>query len=196
MQLWAAEKADDDRVAFLESRKAAAAVGATNEFRKMEGVNIPPNATLGDYMYMAMSETNETMGMDTGADGENEIRLKGNDYGAVYRMQLEPGYEVSRMEPVLTGGPDANICGGCPYDAAPNSRSTVCKSCAHNPKEDEDGNSGAGMSALKNSGSMDLESTIADPDNLVVMPDGRVVDGEDSGLHENNMLWVYDPGED
>ncbi|MET0041966.1 MAG: hypothetical protein ABW100_00400, partial [Candidatus Thiodiazotropha sp. 6PLUC3] len=30
----------DDRVAYLESRKAAVALGATGEFRKMEGVNI------------------------------------------------------------------------------------------------------------------------------------------------------------
>ncbi len=196
VQQWAAGKADDDRVAFLESRKAAAAVGATDEFRKMEGVNIPPNARPGDYMYMAMSEINETMGMQETEGDENDIQLKGNDYGAVYRMQLESGYDVSRMEPVLTGGPDANVCGGCPYDAAPNSRSTVCKSCAHNPKEDEDGNSGAGMSALTKSSSVDPENTIANPDNLVVMPDGRVLVGEDSGLHENNMLWVYDPGEE
>lgn len=47
--------------AFLESRKAAAAKGATNEFRKMEGVNIRTNAKPGDYLYMAMSVINETM---------------------------------------------------------------------------------------------------------------------------------------
>ncbi|MEJ2037293.1 MAG: DUF839 domain-containing protein, partial [Maritimibacter sp.] len=41
---WAAGKADDDRVAFLESRKAAAALGASAEFRKMEGVNINAKA--------------------------------------------------------------------------------------------------------------------------------------------------------
>ncbi|MEW8585531.1 MAG: alkaline phosphatase PhoX, partial [Candidatus Thiodiazotropha sp.] len=56
----------DDRVAYLESRKAAVALGATGEFRKMEGVNINYNlastwwnggAADGEqaYMYMAMS---------------------------------------------------------------------------------------------------------------------------------------------
>ncbi|WP_266078175.1 PhoX family protein [Haladaptatus caseinilyticus] len=200
VRIWAAGKADDDRVAFLESRKAAAAKGATDEFRKMEGVNVPSNAEPGDYMYMAMSELNETMlsneATDEFDDSQDDIELKGNDYGAVYRMRLESGYDVSRMEPVLTGGPDANVCGGCPYDAAPNSKSTVCQSCAHNPKKDEDGDSGTGMAALKNGSLMDPENTIANPDNIVVMPDGRVVIGEDSGIHENNMLWVYDPGED
>ena len=34
----------DDRVAFLESRKAAAALGASDEWNKMEGVAFNPNA--------------------------------------------------------------------------------------------------------------------------------------------------------
>ena len=36
---------------------------------------------------------------------------------------------------------------------------------------------------------------IANPDNLVVMADGRVIIGEDTGRHANNMLWVLDTGE-
>ncbi|MDY7082506.1 MAG: hypothetical protein SXQ77_08910, partial [Halobacteria archaeon] len=44
----------------------------------------------------------------------------------------------------------------------------------------------------------EAETTIAEPDNIVVMDDGRVVIGEDSGNagHENNMIWIYSPGED
>ena len=34
----------DDRVAFLETRKAAAAIGATDEWNKMEGVVYNPQA--------------------------------------------------------------------------------------------------------------------------------------------------------
>lgn len=192
VEQWANGNAADDRVAFLESRKAAAAKGATNEFRKMEGVNVPPNAEPGDYVYIAMSEVNRTM-----SDDEGDIQLQGNDYGAVYRMQLDASYDIGRMEPVITGGPNANICGGCPYDAAPNSGSSVCQSCDYNPTvEDENGIVGAGMSSLSSSSEMDPENTIANPDNIVVMPDRRVIIGEDSGLHENNMIWVYDPGED
>lgn len=226
VQAWAAGNADDDRAAFLESRRAATAVGATNEFRKMEGVNVKSGARPGDYLYVAMSEVNETMlaNADTGDgddDSRDDIRLAGNDYGAVYRMELGRDYDVDRMEPVLVGGPDANVCGGCPYDAKPNSKSTVCQDCAFNPatdrgeetgSESESGASGdekglnratssvtglagAGMASLtESSPSVDPENAIANPDNLVVMPDGRVLVGEDSGRHSPNMLWVYDPG--
>lgn len=34
---------------------------------------------------------------------------------------------------------------------------------------------------------------IAQPDNVIVLDDGRVLIGEDSGNHVNNMLWVYNP---
>jgi len=142
----------DDRVAFLESRKAAAELGATAEFRKMEGVNInAAGAKDGSvpFVYMAMSNVNRTM-----ADDQGDIRLQANECGVVYRMPLEAGYDVSRMEPAVTGGP---------YDA----------SAAANP------------CAVAN---------IAEPDNLVVMADGRVIIGEDTDQHANNMLWVYAPG--
>jgi secreted PhoX family phosphatase len=222
VQRWANGEADDDRVAFLESRKAAAAVGATNEFRKMEGVNVKRGARPGDYLYMAMSEVNETMlsneATDEFDDPQDHVRVEGNDYGAVYRMQLDGQYDVHRMEPVLTGGPDANVCGGCPYDASPNSASTVCQDCAFNPAKEAGGSSADGDAARKAQGvqkateaakgavgnglskltdvssTVDPENAIANPDNLVVLPDGRVVVGEDSGFHRPNMLWVYDPG--
>jgi len=34
---------------------------------------------------------------------------------------------------------------------------------------------------------------ISNPDNLLVLNDGRVVIGEDTGNHENNMIWIYNP---
>jgi secreted PhoX family phosphatase len=210
IQRWADGNAEDDRVAFLESRKAAGAKGATDEFRKMEGINIKfPHAGAaepGDYVYVSMSEVNETMSDDEGA-----IQLQGNDYGAVYRMELEDDFDVSRMEPVVTGGPNANICGGCPYDARPDSASTVCRDCAFNPTREEEGDeAGTGAEsaagAIEKSGAamlgtdpmqgeVDPQNAIANPDNLLVMHDDRVIIGEDTGFHDNNMLWVYDPGD-
>ncbi|MFC7155984.1 alkaline phosphatase PhoX [Halomarina halobia] len=199
VEAWANSEADDDRVAFLETRKAGLARGATMEFRKMEGVNIRRDAEPGDYMYMAMSAVTETM-----SDGEGDIQLRGNEYGAVYRMKLGADYDVSRMEPIVTGGPDANICGGCPYDANPKSNSKACKSCPYNPAtEDDEGDSGlingtmsmAKALAMTGMTELDADNTIANPDNIVVMDDGRVVIGEDTGLHENNMIWVFDAGE-
>jgi secreted PhoX family phosphatase len=210
---WANGNAPDDRVAFLESRKAAAAVGATDEFRKMEGVNIRDGAQPGDFLYMAMSEINQTM-----ADNKGDLQLEGENYGAVYRMRLQGNYDVRQMEPVVVGGDHATICGGCPYDANPNTKSSVCQDCAFNPnKEKTEHNSadqsaatnargmqkattqvrtlaGRGMTALaETSESIDSENTIANPDNLVVMPDGRVIIGEDSGIHSPDMLWIYTP---
>jgi secreted PhoX family phosphatase len=190
VEQWANGNADDDRVAFLESRRAAGAVGATDEFRKMEGVNIKRDAQPGEYLYMAMSEINETM-----SDEEDDVQLSGNDYGAVYRMQLDENYDVGRMEPVITGGPEANICGGCPYDASPNSASTVCADCSFNPNQEE-ASGVLGTHALGSNSTVDPENTIANPDNIVVMDDGRVIIGEDSGMESHdppNMIWVYNP---
>lgn len=154
----------DDRVAFLESRKAAVALGATGEFRKMEGVNI--NWTLASdwwnagaadgpqaYMYMAMSSFDKTMSDDLG-----DIQLDGANgkCGVVYRMKLVENaagdVDVSTMVPAIVGGP---------YYA---DRSV--NECNVN--------------------------NISNPDNLVILDDGRVLIGEDTGNHENNVIWVFD----
>ncbi|MEW8027167.1 MAG: alkaline phosphatase PhoX [Candidatus Thiodiazotropha sp.] len=154
----------DDRVAYLESRKAAVALGATGEFRKMEGVNINyglasawwnGGAADGDqaYMYMAMSSFDKTMSDDEGA-----IQLNGDHgkCGVVYRMQLmrndQGEVDVKTMVPAIVGGP---------YYA---DRSV--NECNVN--------------------------NISNPDNLLILDDGRVLIGEDTGNHENNMVWVFD----
>ena len=154
----------DDRVAFLESRKAAVALGATGEFRKMEGVNINyglasdwwnGGAADGDqaHMYMAMSSFDATMSDDEGA-----IQLNGDNgkCGVVYRMQLmrnaQGEVDVATMVPAIVGGP---------YYA---DRSV--NECNVN--------------------------NISNPDNLLIMDDGRVLIGEDTGNHENNVVWVFD----
>ena len=148
---WAAGAAEDDRVAFLESRKAAAAKGATAEFRKMEGVMINHDAVADGsvpFMYMAMSEIGKTM-----SDDEGDVRLAENKCGVVYRMPLEDNFDVTRMEPAVAGfgyNKDAEI-NQCSVDG------------------------------------------VANPDNLLILKDGRVLIGEDTSLHENNMLWVWTP---
>jgi hypothetical protein len=151
VEAWANGEAEDDRAAFLESRKAAAAKGATAEFRKMEGVNIHYGAALDGsvpFMYMAMSSVGKTM-----ADDKGDIRLQANPCGIVYRMKLDADYNVTHMVPAIAGGP---------YDGE-----RAVNQCA--------------------------TESISNPDNLVVMKDGRVIVGEDTGEHENNALWIYDP---
>ncbi|MCF6283151.1 MAG: DUF839 domain-containing protein [Candidatus Polarisedimenticolaceae bacterium] len=154
----------DDRPAFLESRKAAVALGATGEFRKMEGVNINYtlaanwwNAGAADgtqaYMYMAMSSFDQTM-----SDGEGDIQLDGTHgkCGVVYRMKLTKNangeVDAKTMMPAIVGGP---------YYA-----DRTVNECSVN--------------------------NISNPDNLVVLDDGRLLIGEDTGNHENNVIWLFD----
>lgn len=120
IEAWAKGEAADDRAAFLESRKAAAAKGATAEFRKMEGVVInQAGAADGSipFVYMAMSSIGKTM-----ADGEGDVRLEANKCGVVYQMRLDENYNVSKMVPVVAGhGYDkANQPNACPVDSISN----------------------------------------------------------------------------
>jgi PGF-CTERM protein len=135
--------AADDRVAFLESRKAAAALGASDEWNKMEGVGFNPNVP--DYLYLAMSDIRNDM-----SDGQGDIDVTQNRCGIVYRMTLDDGWNVNRIEPVISGGPYT---------------SSATYECDVN--------------------------NLAGPDNLAVLDDGRVLIGEDTGKHENNMVWLW-----
>jgi len=154
---WAADKLDngvldtvtDERVAFLESRKAAKALGATAEFTKMEGVNINYDAAKAGtvpYIYMAMADVKSGM-----SDGMGDINIPENRCGIVYRMRLDASFNVNAMEPVVIGGP---------YDS-----SHPSNTCATN--------------------------NVASPDNVEVLSDGRILIGEDTSKHENNMVWVW-----
>jgi len=154
----------DDRPAFLETRKAAKALGATAEFNKMEGVNI--NYDLAEtwwnggdvdgaqaYSYMAMSTIGGGM---TDEDGAIQIDTAHGSCGAVYRMKLIKNsaglVDVKTMIPAIVGGPYF-------ADRAVNECDVT---------------------------------NISNPDNLVILNDGRVLIGEDSGNHENNMVWVFE----
>lgn len=117
---WAAGDAADNRVAFLESRKAAVAKGATGEFRKMEGVNINlAGAADGSvpFMYMAMSSIGKTM-----SDGEGDIDLAENKCGVVYEMKLDDNFNVGKMVPVVAGHGynKDNAPNACPVDSISN----------------------------------------------------------------------------
>jgi len=149
VRAWAAGEGMDNRAAFLESRKAAVAKGATGEFRKIEGVNINLNGAANGsipYMYMAMSEIGKTMSDDTG-----DIQLAENKCGVVYEMKLDANFNVSKMVPVVAGGV---------YDK--NNQPNACPL-----------------------------GQVANPDNVLVLDNGDVLIGEDTGAHENNALWIW-----
>ncbi len=148
---WANGTAPDNRVAFLETLRAAKAKGATVEFNKMEGININYDGVKDrsvPFMYVAMAEVRGAM-----ADTTGDIQVKENRCGAVYRFGLDANYNVDRMQPVIVGG-------------AYNGTSTTDK-CDVNG--------------------------VAQPDNIEVLDDGRVLIGEDTSNHINNMLWIYNP---
>jgi len=88
----------DNRVAFLETRKAAAAIGATDEWNKMEGVAFNPNAP--DNLYLAMSNIGNAM-----IDGQGDIDVSQNSCGIVYRMTMREPWIVNRIDPAIVGGP-------------------------------------------------------------------------------------------
>jgi len=148
---WANGTAPDNRVAFLETLRAAKAKGATVEFNKMEGININYQGVKNKsipFMYVAISDARGAMSDTTG-----DIQITENRCGVVYRFGLDADYNVDRMEPVVIGG---TYTGSSTTD-----------------KCDVNG--------------------IAQPDNIIVMKDGRVLIGEDTSNHVNNMLWVYNP---
>jgi secreted PhoX family phosphatase len=158
----------DNRVAFLESRAAAKAKGATAEWRKLEGLSIHHDRALeavegtdviGDeivseaYLYMGIADIDNTL-----TDDEGDIRLSARvkDCGGVYRAKLEASYDIARIEPVIMGG--------------------------------------TYRSSLTGAERCDVNQ-LSQPDNVLVMKDGRVLIGED-GFQENNTLWMYDPKAD
>jgi hypothetical protein len=96
---WAAGNAADDRVAFLETRKAAIAKGATAEFRKLEGIDRRESADTGDYVYLALSEINKGMTDDEG-DLQFDTEIAG---GIIYRLPIPSDYNLTRLEPAVVG---------------------------------------------------------------------------------------------
>ncbi len=163
-----AGEAMDDRIAFLESRKAARAKGATAEWRKFEGIYanhnraeeaetgadlVPGEVVTQAYVYFAISDIDRGM-----IDDEGDIQLSSRvkDCGGVYRMALEDGYDVSRIEPVIMGA--------------------------------------TYRSSLDGADRCDANG-LSQPDNVIVMQDGRILIGEDGG-QTNNTLWMYDPSVD
>jgi len=109
-------RVDEDlrRVPFLETRAAAKEIGASIEFNKAEGVDSIEGAQPGDFVYFGISEFNDDLADDTG-----DIQLDRVDGGIVYRAELEPDYNVSRLEPVVTG-PDSTDSASVSDDAVVN----------------------------------------------------------------------------
>lgn len=169
----------------LESRRYAAYVGATTEFRKSEGISFNPEA---NRLYISFSEVSRGMTSDpTNRDlgGPNHVRLKQNYCGAVYEMVIAPddvvgsSYVAGSLHALVEGVPLDPLGGGAvayPVDS---------------PMFDATATDEAGAVAKTNVCSV---SAIANPDNITYIPGySTLVIGEDtSDGHQNDALWAYD----
>ena len=100
----------------LETRRYASMMGATTEFRKMEGITFNP---ADSKLYLAMSEV--TSGMEDGAKenkydkgGRNDIKLEGNKCGVVYEFDVD-GDMVATAAKALVAGKPTKYEDGTPY---------------------------------------------------------------------------------
>jgi secreted PhoX family phosphatase len=118
----AAGTAPDARAAFLESRRTAAAMGATNEWDKLEGVT-----SEGNVVYVAASALSFTMDKSwgdkdwsTGAmiEGGGAIALNAEGCGGTYRAETGADYNITRLEPYVIGQTTAD--GRCDADRPAN----------------------------------------------------------------------------
>ncbi len=153
----------------LETRRYAAMLGATTEFRKEEGITYDPDNQI---LYVAMSEVARGMedSMKNGAEndkydkgGPNHVALPYNLCGCVYGMDV---------------GPDSDI--GSDYVAI-NMFGVVCGTMTEYPDDSPYANN-----------SCDVEG-IANPDNLTFI-DGykTLIIGEDTGSgHQNDAIWSF-----
>jgi len=160
--------ADTDKIkkaaAFLETRRYAALLGATTEFRKEEGITFDPDH---NRLFVAMSEVRKGM-----TDGEGDIRLSENKCGAVYALDrlgseetaydaaqnvIDSKYVVKNMYGVVAGA-TASYPEGSAYESY---------TCSVNG--------------------------IANPDNLTYLAGNNLLAiGEDTSSHPNDFVWAYD----
>jgi secreted PhoX family phosphatase len=157
--------------AFLETRRYAAMLGATTEFRKEEGITYNPDHGV---LYVAMSQI--TKGMEDGSSsdngGNNDIRLEKNSCGAVYALD------------VLGASETATDTSGATIDSAyvvDNMYGVIAGSAVSYP---------AGSAFESYSCSV---NGIANPDNVTYLAgENLLAIGEDTGAHPNDFVWALD----
>ena len=154
----------------LEVRRYAAIKGATTEFRKEEGITFDKNS---GKLYVAMSEVRK--GMEDGSakedvGGNNDIRVEANICGAVYALDLATSSVKDTSDATISSefvvGNMYSILEGTPmtYDSSSPYAGNAC---------DVNG--------------------IASPDNVSFLENSNtLLIGEDTGYHENNVVWAYD----
>ncbi|MFZ5445235.1 MAG: PhoX family protein [Myxococcota bacterium] len=165
----------------LETRRYAGYVGATVEWRKIEGLTFNPE--LGR-LYLAASELNngtEHAHPTRDLPGVNHMRLARNQCGGVFELALAPD---------VTLGSDW---------VATNARSLVEGVPMQTPYPTESPFGPVTVTLADGGVSTRTRNTcsvshIANPDNLTYLPGYHtLIIGEDStGEHQNDAVWAYD----
>lgn len=151
--------------AFLETRRYAAMLGATTEFRKEEGITFNPDDRK---LYVAMSQV--TKGM---SDTVGDIQVaEANSCGAVYALDVLGDTEVAYDS-------NSNVINST-Y-VVKNTRAEVIGAPATYP-------AGSVYEAYTCS-----VNGIANPDNVTFLEgQNTLIIGEDTGDHPNDFVWSYD----
>ena len=155
----------DDRVAFLESRAAAKMKGATAEWRKLEGIsiNLKRAQEAVEGVDMIPDEVVENAYLYIGiADIDNTMTDGEGDIQLSARVKDCGGVYRARLGENYDISRIEPVVMGATY-----------------------------RSSLTGAERCDVDQ-LSQPDNVVVMNDGRILIGED-GFQENNTLWMYKP---
>ena len=157
----------DDRVAFLESRAAAKLKGATAEWRKLEGISINQKRAQEavEGIDTIAGEVVENAYLYIGiADIDNTMVDDEGDMQLSVRVKDCGGVYRAKLE--------------AGYDITRIEPVVM---------------GGTYRSSLTGAERCDVEQ-LSQPDNVIVMNDGRILIGED-GFQENNTLWMYEPAQ-
>lgn len=156
---------DEAVVSRVETRRYAAYKGATTEFRKEEGITFDP---VNSKLYVAMSAVERGM-EDFKKGGEDNDKY---DVGGNNDIKLESNYCGAIYE--MNVAKDDTLKSD--YVASTMTGILVGTEIT----EDANGNK------------CDLNG-ISNPDNVTMLPGTNILTiGEDTGKHENNIIWNYD----
>jgi len=155
----------DNRAAFIESRQAARLKGATAEWRKLEGISINHDRAVEavEGTDLISGEIVKEAFMYIGiADLDNTLTDDEGDIQLSQRVKDCGGVYRAKLEDGYDLARIEPVIMGGTY-----------------------------RSSLTGAERCDVEQ-LSQPDNVIVMRDGRILIGED-GFQENNTLWMYDP---
>ncbi|PTW51410.1 PhoX family protein [Rhodovulum kholense] len=160
----------------LETRRYASMLGATTEFRKMEGIAYDPDH---GKVYLSMSEVAKAMegGAKQDKGGRDDIRVKKNACGAVYELSLGDDFRATSMKGLIAGKPVDDAAKAAAADPNCDAAHAMCGAAAEANTCDING--------------------IANPDNITYIPGyNTLIIGEDTGEgHQNDAIWAMNLGD-